>query len=194
MGFLSSKKKTRSESEIIPLNEREHSTYKVKQVFKVGHGKSDKEQRVIMLTEEGVKIMEVSTGVCIQTLFSLKTSLTHPQDIIATVHWRDMMWFEVRPATREWVIHTKKTSRFEDKFRFVTSEAIKIHAEAESFLDRFIRNYKLSLYEAERQPDIACVQELLDEAVSFMNYSSKRVQLSSFHIPFILCYYSMTSN
>lgn len=89
------------------------------------------------------------------------------QDVMTTLLWRDMMWFEVRPATREWVVHTKKNSRFEDKFRFVTHDAVKIHAEAESYLDRFIRNYKLNLYEAEKVPDSACVQELLDEAVSF---------------------------
>lgn len=78
-----------------------------------------------------------------------------------------MMWFEVRPATKEWVIHTKKTSTFEDKLRFVTHDALKIHAEAEMFLDRFIRNYKLALYDPLKEPDTSCVQELIDEAVSF---------------------------
>jgi hypothetical protein len=75
-----------------------------------------------------------------------------------------MLWFEVRPATKEWVIHTKKTSTYEDKVRFITGDALKIHAEAEGFLDRFIRNYKLSQFDPLREPDTSCVQELIDEA------------------------------
>lgn len=77
-----------------------------------------------------------------------------------------MVWFEVRPASKEWVVNTKNFTS-EDKFRFITSEANKIHAEAESFLDRFIRNYKLALAEAVAEPDRSCVRELMDEAVSF---------------------------
>ena len=75
-----------------------------------------------------------------------------------------MQWFEVRPATKEWVIHTKKNSKHEDKVRFVTSDALRIHAEAEMYLDRFIRNYKLSQFDPLKVPDTSCVQELIDEA------------------------------
>ncbi len=77
-----------------------------------------------------------------------------------------MTWFEVRPATKEWVVETKKSSLHEDKLRFATSEANKIHSEAEAYLDRFIRNYKLSLYEADSSHDTSCVRELMEEGVS----------------------------
>jgi len=148
MGFLSTKK-SKNNSDIVPLNERDHTQYKVKQVVKVGKSKSHKEAAVLMLTEEGAKVMD---------------AMTH--DVMYTLPWREMMWFEVRPATKEWVIHTKKTSKYEDKIRFITSEAIRIHAEAEMYLDRFIRNYKLAQFDPLREPDTSCVQELIDEANS----------------------------
>eukprot|EP00026_Physarum_polycephalum_P017555 Phypoly_transcript_18815.p1 GENE.Phypoly_transcript_18815~~Phypoly_transcript_18815.p1 ORF type:complete len:170 (+),score=32.62 Phypoly_transcript_18815:90-599(+) len=149
MGFLSTKK-SKNDSDIVPLNERDHTQYRVKQVYRVGRmSKSHKEVRILMLTEEGVKIMDTMTN-----------------DTVYTLPWREMKWFEVRPATKEWVIHTKETSKYEDKVRFVTSEALKIHTEAEMYLDRFIRNYKLSFYDPLREPDTSCVQELIDEANS----------------------------
>jgi hypothetical protein len=66
MGFLSNNKKSKNNSDIVPLYEREHSQYRVKQVYKVGRmSKSQKEVRILMLTEEGVKIMDVVTNVCL---------------------------------------------------------------------------------------------------------------------------------
>ncbi len=74
MGFLSRKKNKKnnnkgeeeqrsSKCEIIPLYEQECSSYKVKQIFKVGKGKADKEMRQLLLTEEGVKLFDLLTGV-----------------------------------------------------------------------------------------------------------------------------------
>jgi hypothetical protein len=64
MGFLSIKK-SKNNSDIIPLNERDNSQYKVKQVYKVGRSKSQKEVRILVLTEEGVKVLDTMTGVCL---------------------------------------------------------------------------------------------------------------------------------
>ena len=149
MGIFSksSSNKRLSIMEIIPLNERENSTFKVKQVFKIGRGKSDKEYRQLMLTEDGIRLLDLTTG-----------------DLLVTLNWRDMLWFEVRPAAREWVVHTKPSNRLDEKFRFITSESPKIHFEAETYLDRFIRNHKLHLHEAQKEPDVSCVHELYDEA------------------------------
>jgi len=132
-------------SEIIPLNEQERSTYKVKQVVKEKK-REFKYPRLLMITEEGVKVHDSCT-----------------REMILNIPWREMAWFELRPALQKWVIHTKKTSKLDKKIRFSSSQATRIHAEAENYLDRFIRNYKLALHEPEKEPDFQCVRELMDE-------------------------------
>eukprot|EP01110_Echinostelium_bisporum_P004261 TRINITY_DN2044_c0_g1_i1.p1 TRINITY_DN2044_c0_g1~~TRINITY_DN2044_c0_g1_i1.p1 ORF type:complete len:207 (-),score=72.15 TRINITY_DN2044_c0_g1_i1:8-568(-) len=139
-----------SKVEKIHLNEKENSKYKVKQFIDYDDAYRKKgtwkEERELVIGEEGISIYDVKTA-----------------EITTTLHWREMKWFEVRPATKEWVIDLREGSKSE-RIRFSGSKVTKIHDEAQEFLNRYIRNLKLSLYKAQPNDDNSAVHELMAEA------------------------------
>eukprot|EP01111_Echinosteliopsis_oligospora_P014168 TRINITY_DN5279_c0_g1_i1.p1 TRINITY_DN5279_c0_g1~~TRINITY_DN5279_c0_g1_i1.p1 ORF type:complete len:167 (-),score=36.04 TRINITY_DN5279_c0_g1_i1:96-596(-) len=142
--------KSKKNVEVIPLNEKGVEKYKVKRIHDNGDKKSkpiSTEPQELTITEEGITFYDSNT--C---------------DLVDNYPWKDMKWFEVHPATKEWFIHLKDS---EAKVVHISAkESLKIHTSAESFLKRFIRNCELSLYAPTKQRSnslIGCADDAEEE-------------------------------
>jgi len=136
MGLKSLFKKKEVES--VPLYESEISKFEVLQRFDLSGGinadrQDDKiyEPRILAISEEGIQIFDPATN-----------------NLLQTVLWRDMKYFEVIPVKKLWSIEFLDSDS--PQLRFKCKQFNSLHTKAEKFLKRAIRNKQLKLDKPEK--------------------------------------------